>query len=554
MGMKDANWGDWMNTAEPPSTVPALLADLVARRGGHDAIAMLHETVTYDELDRRSALMARALLAAGAGKGTRIALLAPDGIFWVTAFLAGLRIGALVTCASTLCSAKELAHILRNSDVQFLIAARRFLNHDYGEKLEAAFPQITQGTAGALALEDAPFLRAVWIDDDDGLGWAGTHEELLALAETPDAPDAALLAAIEAQVTPGEDAIIVYTSGSTALPKAVIHSHWNASRHPPELSKLFLIKPEDRMLPMLPAFWLGGMAMLFQVLSQGATLVYPPSPDLEDLIETITKLRVNRLNGWGDGLNRLRVLGPQHGIDIDAIVGLAHFRDETGELIPQGLQSGMLGMSESFASHSAEALNYRMPEDKTGCCGRPVNGYERRIVDPETGEEVPTGEIGELQLRGAGLMKGFYKKRRSEVFTPDGFYPTGDLCRIDHDDYLYFIARRNDMIKTRTANVSRLEVEAALNALPDVEVAVVTGLPHEEFGEIVAAAVVPAKGKSPTEASLCASLRDEISSYKVPRRIVFIEEGEIPRTPTGKLKLHELGDLITARASDKEMS
>ncbi len=544
-----------MSEAEPPSTVPALLADVVARRGSHDAIAMLHETVSYDELDRRSARMARALLQAGAGKGSRIALLAPDGIFWVTAFLAGLRIGALVTCFSTLCSAKELAHIVRHSDVQFLIAARRFLSHDYGEKLEAAFPDLANGRAGALRIEDAPCLRAVWIDDAEELGWAGTHDDLLALADQPDAPDEALLAAIERQVTPGEDAIIVYTSGSTALPKAVIHSHWNATRHPPELAKLFLIKPEDRMLPMLPAFWLGGMAMLFQVLSQGATLVYPPSPDLEDVADTIEKLDVNRINGWGDGLARIGELARERGIEVDNITGFQPFRDTEGKPIPMDEQSGMLGMSESFAPHSAERLDYRMPPDKRWCCGRPVNGYERRIVDPETGEEVAPGEVGELQLRGGGLMKGFYKKRRCEVFTPDGFYPTGDLCRIDADDFLYFVARRNDMIKTRSANVSRLEVEAALNALPEVEIAVVAGLAHEEFGQVVAAAVVPAKGTSPTEDSLRAALKDEISSYKIPRRIVFIEsDADIPRTPTGKLKLHELGDMIAARISEKEVN
>jgi acyl-CoA synthetase (AMP-forming)/AMP-acid ligase II len=544
-----------VSEAEPPSTVPALLAEIVGKRGEHDAIAMLHETVSYDELGRRSARMARALLQAGAGKGSRVALLAPDGIFWVTAFLAGLRIGALVTCVSTLCSAKELAHIVRHSDVQFLIAARRFLSHDYGEKLETAFPALKKGKPGALRIEDAPFLRAVWIDDAKGLGWAGTHDELLALADAPDAPDDALLAAIEAQVTPGEDAIIVYTSGSTALPKAVIHSHWNAARHPPELAKLFLIKPDDRMLPMLPAFWLGGMAMLFQVLSQGATLVYPPSPDLEDIAETMVKLGANRINGWGDGLTKIGELARKRGIDVDNIIGFQPFRDKDGVPIPMEEQSGMLGMSESFAPHSAEPLDYRMPPGKRWCCGRPVNGYERRIVDPETGEEVAQGEVGELQLRGAGLMKGFYKKRRCEVFTPDGFYPTGDLCRIDEDDFLYFVARKNDMIKTRSANVSRLEVEAALNALDEVELAVVAGLDHEEFGQIVAAAVLPAKGASPSEDSLRAALKDEISSYKIPRRIVFIEsEAEIPRTPTGKLKLHELGDLIEAKIGEKEVT
>ena len=534
-----------MPAAEPPSTIPAQFAATVAARGGSDAVAMLAETVTYAELDRRSAQLARALLASGAGKGARIALLAPDGIFWATAFLAALRIGALVTCCSTLCTPRELAHMLTNSDVQFLLGARRFLGHDYGDKLAAAFPDIAGGQPGALRVEGAPFLRAVWLDDAEGLGWAASHENLLARAVEV---SPALLAAAEVAVAPSDDAIIVYTSGSTALPKAVIHSQWNASRHPPELAKLFLIQPDDRMLPMLPAFWLGGMAMALQVLSQGACLVYPASPDHEVLLETMQKLRVNRVNGWGDGLTRLRALATSRGVDVDTIVGLGPFRDEKGELIPVQFQSGMLGMSETFAPHSAEPLNYRMPEDKPNCCGRPVNGYERRIVDPETGTEMPVGEVGELQLRGGALITGMYKRRREEVFTPDGFYPTGDLCRIDAEDYLYFIARRNDMIKTRAANVSRLEVEAALNALPEVALSVVTGLPDEEFGQIVAAAVLPAPGTAPSVEGLRAALRETLSSYKVPRRIVFIaSEDEVPRTATGKIRLHDLGELISRR-------
>jgi acyl-CoA synthetase (AMP-forming)/AMP-acid ligase II len=536
-----------MNTtaAEPPSTVPAMLAGLVTTRGGHEAIAMLAETVSYAELDARSARLARGLLAGGAGKGARIAVLAPDGIFWATAFLAALRIGALVTCISTLCTPKELAHILRNSDTQILLSARRFLNHDYVTTVSSAFPALATAQAGAVMLEDAPYLRQVWLDDAQGAAWARPIDELLARA---DAVEPELLAAVEGQVVPSDEAVIVYTSGSTSLPKAVVHTQWNITRHPPELAKLFLITPEDRMLPMLPAFWLGGMAMFFQVLSQGATLVYPSSPDLDVLVETIERLKVSRLNGWGDGLARLRKLAPDRGINIDAIIGLGHFRDDKGVLIPVEFQSGMLGMSETFAPHSAEPLNYRMPSDKPYACGRPVNGYERRVVDPETGREVPVGEIGELQLRGGALMIGMYKRLRSEVFTPDGFYPTGDLVRIDTDDCLYFIARRNDMIKTRAANVSRLEVEAALNELPEVELAVVTGLPDAEIGQIVAAAVVPAKGASPSEQGLRSALRETLSSYKVPRRIVFIAESEIPRTATGKLKLHELGELIAGRS------
>ncbi|MCK9563474.1 MAG: acyl--CoA ligase [Bacteroidales bacterium] len=536
-----------MTERERPSTIPAMLAEVVAARGDHDALVTAQGTLSYSELDRETAHTARALLKLGAGKGTRIALMAPDGVLWITTFLAALRIGALVTAVSTLCTPRELAHILRNSDTQIFVGARRFLRHDYAEKLVKALPELAGGTAGSLCVPGAPYLRSVWLDDAGDLPWAGAVDDLLALADEPGAPADNILNCIEAEVVPSDDAVIVYTSGSTSMPKAVVHSQWNIARHPPELAKLFILEPDDRMMPLLPAFWLGGMAMLLEVFSSGATLVYPPSPDMEDVLDAIEQCKVNRINSWGDMLVKLREAAVARGIDVDAIIGLGPFRDASGELIPPHLQSNMLGMSETFAPHSAEPLDVRLPADKAGASGRSVNNYERRVVDPETGLEVAPGEVGELQLRGGALMTGFYKRDRREVFTEDGFYPTGDLVRIDRDGYLFFVARRNDMIKTKAANVSRLEVEAALRELPDVALAVVTGLDDAELGQRVVAAVVPKAGTAPTQESLRAALKESLSSYKIPRNIVLIGEEDIPRTSTGKIKLFELAEMISRR-------
>jgi acyl-CoA synthetase (AMP-forming)/AMP-acid ligase II len=536
-----------MAATEPASTWPALFAKVVAERAAAPAVLMAHESLTYQQLEQRTSRMARALLASGAGKGTRIALMAPDGILWLTTFLASLRIGALVSVVSTLCTPPELAHILRNSDTQFFIGVRRFLRHDYVKTLTGALPGLEAGKANALRLTQAPYLRSIWLDDAEGLGWARSIDELLARADAADAPDAELLAAIEREVAPSDDAVIVYTSGSTSLPKAVVHTQWTVARHPPELAKLFLLKPDDRMLPQLPSFWLGGMAMALEVLSVGAALVYPESPDIEVVVDTLQRFEVNRVNSWGDLLTRLRQAATARGIDVDRIVGLGPFRDQNGELIPPQLQSNMLGMSETFAPHSAEPLNVRLPEDKAGASGRSVNGYERRVVNPDTGEEVPPGEVGELQIRGGALMSGFYKVDRRKVFTPDGFYPTSDLVRIDADGYLYFVARRGDMIKTKAANVSRLEVEAAMRALPGIDLPIVAGLPDPDLGQLVVAAVVPKPGANLTEESLKAALRDTLSSYKIPRRIVFIGHEDVPRTATGKIKLFELSNMIASR-------
>ena len=431
--------------------------------------------------------------------------------------------------------------------LRYFISVRRFLRHDYGKTLAAALAGLTEGTAQALRLSSAPYLRSVWLDDAAGLSWARSIEDLLAYADEPNAPDRALLAAIEEEVTPGEDAIIVYTSGSTSLPKAVVHTQSNATRFPRALAKYFLLKPDDRMMPHLPTFWLGGLGMTMQVLSTGATLVYPASPEIDAVLDAIERCNVNRLNSWGDVMMKLRESAVARGIDVDKIVGLGPFRDKAGELIPPHLHANMLGMSETFSAHSAEPLDTRLPEDKAGSSGRGVDTFERRIVDPETGEAVPLGQIGELQLRGGGLMSGFYKVDRKDVFTRDGFYPTGDLARLDADGYIYFVARRGDMIKTRAANVSRLEVEAAMRGLPGVDLPIVVGLPDPELGQRVVAAVVPSKGAAPTDESLSTALRAVLSSYKIPREIIFITHDDVPRTTTGKIKLFELAGMVAAR-------
>lgn len=538
-----------LSDGQAPATYPRHFRELVRLRGDQPAIVSDAETLTYAELDHRSGELARALLAVGAAKGARIGLLAPDGAYWLIALLAGLRIGALVTLVSTLATPPELAHILRNSDVQVLISARRFLRHDYAKTLEAALPGLSHGRAEALRLDGAPYLRSIWLDDADGIGWARPFGDLVALAGMADAPDASLLTAVESEVHPGDDAIIIYTSGSTSTPKAVMHTQSSVTGHPLALSRYFRITAEDKMMSLLPAFWLGGLATTLQVLAVGGTLVYGATPDPEDTLDALVKFGANAVHSWGIRHQKLREAAIARGLDIEKIRGLGVERDSQGNPIPPHLRVNMMGMSESFSPHSAEPMGIPLPDHKPGAAGRAVNGYERRIVDSETGKELPPGQTGEMQIRGGALMSGFYKRSRSEVFTIDGFYPTGDLAKIDDEGWAWFLGRRGDMIKTATANVSRHEVEAALLKLPGVKWAYVAGLPDEELGQLIAAAVIAADGAPMTAEGLRAALKEQISSYKIPRRIAFITEDEILMTSTGKLNLSAMSDLLAAKVS-----
>jgi acyl-CoA synthetase (AMP-forming)/AMP-acid ligase II len=527
-----------------PATVGAVLRRSVAANPAHDAIVTCAETLSYEALAERSATMARALVAIGAGKGTRIALLAPDGILWLTTFLAAMRIGAILAPLSTLCTAPELAYLLRHCDAQIFIGVRRFLRHEYAERMTAALPGLAD-SRGLLRLRNAPYLRSIWLDE--ATDWAGSLDALFARAAGPDAPDALLLAAMEEEVAPSDDAVIIYTSGSTSLPKAVLHTQRSVAHHPQILGEHFRIKASDRMMPLLPLFWIGGLAMALEVLQAGGTLLYPESPALDTVCDSILKLRANRVNTWGPQLARLRAAVAARGVDVESIGGLAQLREPNGKPIPVERAANMLGMTESFGPHSSEPLDTVLPAHRVGSSGRATSDYERRVVDPASGEVLGFGRSGELQLRGGGLMKGFYKVDPRQVFTPDGFYPTGDIVRIEEDGHLFFEARRGDMLKTSGANVSRLEVEAALRTLPEVALPIVVGLPDAEIGQLVVAAVVPTEGSKPTEASLQAALRERLSSYKMPRRILVIAPDEVLWTPSNKIRLADMAQLIAAR-------
>ncbi len=547
-----------MSEYQGPSTIPELLKKVVAERGDHEAIVMVDDKVTYNELNERSKKMARALLALGASKGTRIALLSSDGIFAVTALLAATRIGALISLISTLSKPPELAHILKNSDCQIFLGVRRFLRHDYSETLKEAVPGIDKGKHEKLRLTAAPYLRSVWLDDADGLDWAGSIKDLLARADLPDTPDETLLEAIENEVVPTDDAYIIYTSGSTSLPKAVVHYQRNLIRKPSVLSEYFLLTKDDRMMPLLPMFWIGGLSMMMMILTKGATLVYPKAPSNDVVLPTIKDLNVNKVNAWGPLHAKLVKAAIAYGIDPDEIWGLGPNLDKQGNKIPAARGPNLLGMTESNSAHSGLPFDTPIPEGKPdfSCC-LPIDDMERKVVDPDTGELVPPGEVGELYIRGPALMKGFYKIDPAKTFDSEGFYPTSDLVRLDADGYLSYVSRRGDMLKSNGANVSRLEVEGAIARMPGVDLAVVVGLKDEEIGQRICAAVVLEPGAELTEQQIKDELNKSMSSFKVPKHVIFITADDVIWTGKDvaagqKVKRIAMEPMIAERVGMKE--
>ncbi len=535
------------------ATFAELLHQVVDNCADHPALIDAEGTWSYRDLETQSATMARSMLSAGVGKGSRISVLAPIGKLWAAAYYAGLRIGAVVTSVSTVATPSELAYIIRQSDTQYVVGTRRFMRHDYAEKLAEGLG-IDAGGSPNIRVSTAPLLRRVWFDDASDVSWADSVDDLIAGADETCAPTRGLLAEIESEVSPADDALVIFTSGSTALPKAVVHRQSSVGEKPGLISGFggYAMSSDDRVLPLMPPFWMGGLMAAFTVLASGATLVCPDSVDPGIVAEAMIEHEVTRVIGAAPRDMRLReALIERGGEQAASVAGLPGTGSALNAMPDRRFEgstgAGSMGMTESFGYHTVATPAEFTSVEHAGTVGRVLPGMDWRIVDPATGRDVEVGQQGELWLRGGTMMSGYYKVDRSETFTPDGYLATKDRVAADPDGYLYFFGRMTDMLKSKGASVSRIEVENTLLRIPEVDLGFVVGLADDEYGQMVVAAVVPKPGCRPTERELQDAMRKELSGFKVPRRIVFIEHGEVAYTGTGKARLSSIEGLIAAK-------
>ena len=517
-------------------TIPALLAHRRAADADRRALVSADGAVTYAALDERSAALAARLVAAGVVKGDRVGLLAPNGIEWATTALAVVRVGAVLVPLSTLLRPPELLAQLTTGAVTHLVAAPGFRDRRYLDDLEAAAP----GLAGALAAGGrhpaAPSLRRVWPAD--------------ALPEP--AVDAGLVRALEHRVRPADDLVVLFTSGSRGAPKGCIHTHGGALRATAAGLDARCVGAGERLYIPMPFFWTGGFAGgLVTALVAGATLLTEAEPEPERTLDLLRRERATLFRGWPDQAARLAAHPAFAGADLSSL------RDASlGAVLPAerrpapGARANLFGMTESFGPYCGDRLDTDLPPGKFGSCGRPFAGVEVRVVDPGTGAEVERGEQGELWLRGPNLLRGICGRPRSEVFTADGFYRTGDLGRLDADGYLWYSGRLDDMVKVSGATVYPSEVEAALRSVDDVRQAYVTDVDGDGGRREIGALVVT---EAPVEV-VAAAVRNRLSGFKVPTRWLRTPDATtVPLTATGKVDKPGLQRLL-AEQGDRSPS
>lgn len=535
-----------------PTTLGKWWSQVAARGGDSAAIIKGSQTDSYAQIDKRSRDLAAGMLGLGLGKGARVGLLLPNGTEWVAAWLAVSRIGGIAVALSTFASAHELRYAVRHADCAILLTADSYLRNDYTARLIEAWPELaTRNPNEPLALLDCPFLRRIYFTANAPTWSDGTLDTL---AGHPDKISFDLLEAIEQTVSPADEALLLYTSGSTADPKAVIHIHAALVDKIVRLATMKSIIPlgtkaSDRMLVSNPFFWVGGWISVSVALDVGATVVIEDEHSPRATLDAVRRHGITQISAAPTMLNAITQLPDFKPEDFAAIriqntSQWPFFCRNEGK--PAARFAAAIGMTETLGPHSGYWYAGELPEGLDGTMGPPLEGMEFRVTNPETGEVLMPGSRGELQVRGIWVMDRFYKRLRSETFTPDGFYPTGDEVTLDGLGRIWFHRRLGGMIKTSGANVSPEEVEVALRSIDEVVEAAVFPLPDPRAGEIVAAAVVLARGSKLDADALRKRLRPLLSTFKVPKQFRFVAREVLPRTPSDKVRRGELARMVEA--------
>lgn len=532
----------------PPAasmTMPALLRSRVATDAGRRFFVCDDSSLTFAQAERRSSLVARALIAAGAHAGTRVGLLYPNDVDFVVTFLAATRIGAVAVPFSTLQAVDELRWQIVDSGVEILLAAGAWRGRDFRGNLKAALPALDYSTAPPLRVPCAPSLRRIFLAGmpDECAPWSTASLPALAADVTED-----FLSAAEAAVRPADPLLIVYTSGSTGMPKGVIHAHGALLEHLHNLNRIRAFMPDEVLFSNAPFFWIGGLAYaLLGALEAGGRLVTSISTSAAVTLDTIERERPTMVNGFPQSVAHLPRDPSYARRDFSSVRRGNLYAIMPPALRPEDptLRHNLLGSTETGSVYLIHGDEGPIPERLRGSFGKPAPGFEVRISDPETGQACAHRTDGEIWVRGPYLMQGYVGRAWHEVFTPDGWYRTGDLACRDEEGFVFFKGRLGDMIKTSGANVSPREVEQVLAEITGRRVHVL-GLEDAGRGQIVAAAIA-VDGDTPDEAALRERLKQRLSAYKIPRRFLFLPQAEIPMTATGKLDQRRLAALFRAR-------
>lgn len=526
------------------TTFGDLLVEAARRRPDEVAVAFPEIRVTGSELLARSVQMARGLHALGVRRGDRVAIVMPNCMEYVEAMFGASLLGAVVVTINARYRAAELAYVVADSAVSVLLTSDVLPEVDFVRLLREALPGLAEtDDPNALALGGAPRLRScVMLGASSRTGFLD-RAEFDRLAST--APTEVVSAAADS-VRVRDAAIMMYTSGTTAQPKGCALTHEAVVRTGDALNARFSLTDKDVWWDPLPMFHLSSILPLTAALRAGSRYVTMVDFEVETAVRQIVDERVTYMFGTFPTLNQELLGHPGfRSADLSSVrlvnqVAPPDMQRALQQALPRAVQVSAYGCTElgGIISQNDPA---ETPEQRATTCGTPFPGIEVRIVDPDTGEDLPTGGRGEIVGRGFGMFEGYHNdpQRNAEVIEPGGWFHTGDIGSLDEDGRITYHGRTKDMLKVGGENVAALEIESFLSTHPAVRLAQVVSIPDERLVEVPAAFVEIEPGQQVTEEELIAFCRGQIASFKIPRYVRFVPDWPMSATKIQKFKLRE---------------
>ncbi len=519
------------------ATGPATLREVLITTREHGEATYLvfdDERISYREHFTRVARLAHWLRSQGVGKGDRVAIGMRNYPEWVIGFFACQAVGAVAVLLNAWWTGAELVYGLTDSGSRLaIIDDERYARL---EPLLSAIPDVR------LLITRDPERRY------DVTAWDDALAEFAAETELPNA-----------DVQPDDHATIMYTSGTTGVPKGALHTHRNhatnirnsmlagavaAALAPPAVDQAS--PPQPSSLQTFPFFHIGGVSGLYVSAISGSKLVLMYRWDVDQAFDLISREQIRSWSGVPTVVRQLLEHPRAAGGELDSLAGIA----SGGAPVPEDLINRV---GDLFKARVSPGNGYGATETtsaiitnggadylaRPNSVGRPTVTTEVRIVD-DAGQDCAESAIGEIWLRGPNIFVGYWgRPEETAASFSDGWFRTGDLGYRDAEGFYYVVDRKKDVIIRGGENVYCAEVEGVLHHHPDIADVALIGLPHRSLGEEVAAVIEPKAGASLSEADVQAWVAERLARFNVPTRVFFISE-PLPRTATGKVLKREL--------------
>ncbi|MHC1724666.1 MAG: long-chain fatty acid--CoA ligase [Syntrophobacteraceae bacterium] len=529
----------------PETCLPLVLEQNARLVADKVATEFFGSRLTYRKIWDQVLRLSNGLKAIGVVKGSKVAIMLPNSPQCVIAYYATLWLGGIVIMTNPLYVERELDHQWKDSDAEFLFV------------LDHLYPKAARALAGtrirkiiATSISDylpfhlkllyplkARFKKLFTSVPHDGVNIFSWKQMMRSNRPDPIACDA----------HPDDIALLQYTGGTTGVSKGAMLTHRNLMANVVQIVSWLpdLKCGNERFLSVLPFFHVFGLTVALNIaIYTGCTIVIMPRFDADELIKVIEKKKPTIFPGVPSIYTTLMAHPRIDSFDLSSIrlcvTGsapmpveiLRQFEQKTGSVIIEGY-----GLSEcSPVTHVNPIRQVRKP----GSVGIPLPDTDCRIVDEQTGtKEMPTGEVGELIVRGPQLMKGYWKKQNeTEDAIRNGWLYTGDLATMDESGYVFIVDRKKDLIISSGYNVYPREIEEVLYEHPKVHDAAAIGVPDQKRGEVVKAFIVPRKGETLTPEEVIDWCRQKLAPYKIPKQIEF--RTSLPKTIVGKVLRRQL--------------